>query len=361
MTGKAGTEHRKGNLQAQFEGLIFGAAVGDSVGLPAEGLSPETIQKLGWGAWKHRLCFSRGVFSDDTEHLFLVGQSILEARGDGTRFAICLARRLRWWLSALPPGTGLGTARALVKSWMGWSPQNSGVYSAGNGPAMRAGLIGCIFQADDASVKEWIAHSTLITHSDPRAYRGALAIAQVASMIANQQTIDLDRLIPLESDDEWRDCIHRIKQAVSEGWTLHQFAKEIGCEHGISGYIYHTVPVAIFAILIHRHTSFEECLESVWSLGGDVDTVGAVTGALAGLHFGKNSIPMEWLKGISDWPLSLATLQRLCAALAAGSKPVKWAWPLLPFRNLIVLMIVLSHGFSRLIPVSLRRRLKNCV
>ncbi|MBT64112.1 MAG: hypothetical protein CML13_12970 [Puniceicoccaceae bacterium] len=50
-------------------GLVWGTAVGDSLGLPAEGISPLTIKKLGWhDNWKHRFVCGKGMLSDDTEH-----------------------------------------------------------------------------------------------------------------------------------------------------------------------------------------------------------------------------------------------------------------------------------------------------
>ncbi|MFT7514727.1 MAG: ADP-ribosyl-[dinitrogen reductase] hydrolase, partial [Candidatus Omnitrophota bacterium] len=36
-------------------GILLGTAVGDSLGLPAEGLSRARIRALGWHPWRHRL------------------------------------------------------------------------------------------------------------------------------------------------------------------------------------------------------------------------------------------------------------------------------------------------------------------
>jgi len=92
-----------------------------------------------------RLAFGRGIVSDDTEHAFLVGQSLLVASGDVAAFRRALAGRLRWWFLGLPAGVGLATARACVKLCLGISPERSGVYSAGNGPAIRSASIGAYF------------------------------------------------------------------------------------------------------------------------------------------------------------------------------------------------------------------------
>ncbi|HEX7653546.1 MAG TPA: ADP-ribosylglycohydrolase family protein, partial [Verrucomicrobiae bacterium] len=64
-------------LSEALRGVLIGTAVGDSLGLPAEGLSRKTIQKRWGGGWRQRLIFGRGMISDDTEHACFVAQSLL--------------------------------------------------------------------------------------------------------------------------------------------------------------------------------------------------------------------------------------------------------------------------------------------
>ena len=78
-------------MREYFTGLLLGAAVGDALGLPAEGLSPGRKRALFGRGWRHRFALGRGMLSDDTEHTFFVAQALLTHPGD-------LARR-----RALPP------------------------------------------------------------------------------------------------------------------------------------------------------------------------------------------------------------------------------------------------------------------
>ena len=89
-----------------LEGVMIGTAVGDSLGLPAEGLSPQRIAKNGWSKWKQRLIFGKGMISDDTEHTLFVAQAILSHPNDAEKFQRALASKLKWWLASLPAGTG---------------------------------------------------------------------------------------------------------------------------------------------------------------------------------------------------------------------------------------------------------------
>src|SRR6516165_7795246 len=130
-------------------GVILGTAAGDALGLPREGLSARRARAL-WGGppLRHRFVFGRGMTSDDTEHTCLVGQALLRAPNDADLFGRWLARGLRWWFLGLPAGIGRATLRACLKLWLGFPPRRSGVWSAGNGPAMRSALLGVCLGGD---------------------------------------------------------------------------------------------------------------------------------------------------------------------------------------------------------------------
>ena len=103
-------------IQERTLGLLLGGAVGDAIGLPAEGLSAERIARRWPGEMKHRFVFGRGMISDDTEHAVMTAQALIVAAGHVENFRRCLAWKLRWWFLGLPAGVGLATARACVRS-----------------------------------------------------------------------------------------------------------------------------------------------------------------------------------------------------------------------------------------------------
>ncbi len=173
----------------RITGLLLGTAVGDSLGLPREGLSGQRAARLYGGPLRQRLVLGRGMLSDDTEHACMTAQALLTAGDDPVRFARALAWKLRWWLLALPAAVGWGTLRAIVRSWIGFSPSRSGVQSAGNGAAMRAPIIGAWLDDPDR-VTAFVDASTRITHRDPRAGAGSLAIALAAHHAVRADKID---------------------------------------------------------------------------------------------------------------------------------------------------------------------------
>jgi len=157
-------------------------AVGDALGLPLEGLTPQRARKI-FGEinadFSMHLCFGRGLVSDDTEHALLTLQAFVATQGDAANFEKELARRMKKWFCLLPPGTGMVTAKSCLKLLVGIAPSRAGVFSAGNGPAMRAPILG-VLAASETQLQQLIRVSTRLTHTDPKAEIGALAIAFAA-------------------------------------------------------------------------------------------------------------------------------------------------------------------------------------
>ena len=162
----------------RLAGCLLGTAVGDAVGLPRENLSPRRAAKLFPGPVRHGLlpwppAGGGGMISDDAEHTLLSALALIEEPRDPGRFARALARRLRWWLTGGPAGAGRATLRACGKLYLGVPPHRSGVNSAGNGPVMRAAVLGCVFADDPDRRRAFVEVSARLTHTDPRAVAGA--------------------------------------------------------------------------------------------------------------------------------------------------------------------------------------------
>lgn len=359
----------KKNIEDKIAGLIFGTAVGDSIGLPAEGFSADKIKNLSWQDWRHRFFMNKGMLSDDTEHTVMVSQALI-ATHDLIDFTKVLKHKFRWWLLGLPPAIGFGTLRAILKMWI-FPWMSTGVNSAGNGPAMRSGVIGAFFSDDKVKMSEYVRASTNLTHRDTRAYHGSLAIAYAVSFAIKDDIGRLDRdafFLELQSgdlgfDEEWLKLVDKMKNAIDKNMSVSDFALSLGLSKGISGYIYHTVPMAIYAWVRH-YGNYRLSLESVLNCGGDTDTTGAIVGCLAGTVVGLKGIPENWVRNILDWPISKSFLQKTASELSAkvnGSefKAVNYFWPATPLRNLFFLLIIFKHLFLRALPVRLRKSLKS--
>jgi ADP-ribosyl-[dinitrogen reductase] hydrolase len=347
-------------------GTILGTAVGDSIGLPREGLSARRARAL-WGAppLRQRFFFGWGMTSDDTEHTCLLAQALLRQPDDPDRFARALAWGLRGWLAGLPAGIGKATLKSCLKLWLGFPPAKSGVWSAGNGPAMRSALLGVCLGAEPERLRSFVGASSRLTHTDPRAERGALLVALAAHHGAVRGPAGVDgEAFFHEAAAGLPDIDAKLAgllQQMQEYWRrrvpLVDLATAMGQVRGVSGYIYHTAPLCLYAWLLWP-SDFRQAVEEVVSLGGDADTTGAITGAIAGATTGASGIPPEWL-ALLEWPRSVSWMRALAGRLAEtfpatgpGGRPgpLRLFWPGLLPRNLFFLAVVLGHLLRRLLP-----------
>jgi poly(ADP-ribose) glycohydrolase ARH3 len=65
--------------------------------------------------------------------------------------------------------------------------------------------------------------------------------------------------------------------------------------HGIEAF--NSVPTAIYSFLRHSR-SFQDAVLYAVNLGGDADTIGAMTGAISGAYHGIEAIPERWRNGL---------------------------------------------------------------
>jgi ADP-ribosylglycohydrolase len=257
----------------------------------------------------------------------------------------------------------------LVRLWIGLAPERSGVRSAGNGPAMRSALLGVVFADDPARLAAFVQASTTLTHRDDRACAGALAVACAAACgragapreparalaalrarIAQASGGEPDPLAPV---------LAAMDDALARDLDVGAYAASLGCDRAVTGFVMHTVPVAVYAWLRHRD-DFRRAITEVVRCGGDTDSVAAIVGAIVGAGLGADAIPASWLARTLELPGTLARLRGLARALArkaeapcepppglaARLQEAAW-WPAMFVRNLVM--------FCLLIAVLLRR------
>lgn len=349
--------------QDRIDGLFVGLAVGDSIGLATEGLRPSRIRSRGWGeAIKHRFLPGRGMWSDDTEHAIMLAQSLLKSSGNERDFIRSFAWELRWWILGMPAGCGMATAKAVIKLWLGWPADRSGVFSAGNGPVMRTPVVAAMFPYDPELRLNFVRLHTKMTHSDPRAEISAIVITELCALMLEAKTkpglaqiIELMELANQKCangmDDEWSFITGAFKHSFEQSLDLTKFfiALNVDPEKGVSGYAYHTVPAVLYAGL-RNSWDYESTLTELIRAGGDTDTVAAIAGAVCGAYGGLASIPSSWQKGVSEWPVSISDLLKLSRAIPCKHPTrIRAYWsPFLILRNLFFLSICLIHGFLRL-------------
>lgn len=138
--------------------------------------------------------------------------------------------------------------------------------SFGNGAAMRVSPAG--FAASDVADAARLAETiTAVTHNHEEGIKGGKATA-VAIVMARQGSLK----------SEIRERI------VAEYYPLDFRIDDIRATYCFNETCQETVPQAIMCFL--ESTSFEDAIRTAISLGGDSDTIGAITGAIAEAYYG---------------------------------------------------------------------------
>jgi ADP-ribosyl-[dinitrogen reductase] hydrolase len=129
----------------------------------------------------------------------------------------------------------------------------------------------------------------------------------------------------------------------------------LGLAKGVSGYVYHTVPVAIHAWLSNQK-DFSKAITQIIECGGDADSTAAIVGGIVGARVGKEGIPKDFLENLFEWPRSRKWLENLAIELSNSlnstqpRKAIKLPFYQVLLRNIFFIAIILLHGLRRLFP-----------
>ncbi|GAB4149991.1 MAG: hypothetical protein Tsb009_24600 [Planctomycetaceae bacterium] len=224
---------------------------------------------------------------------------------------------------------------------------------------MRAAILGAFFD-DMKKIEEYSRISTQMTHTDPKAEYGALTIALAAYMSKNHiadgsQFLDVMKPLLGQSGEELFDLLKAAVRSVEQNQSTLNFAVELGLGSGVSGYVYHTVPIVVHAWLSHP-SDYPSAVTAVIECGGDADTTAAIAGGIVGARVGKTGIPKEWLTNIFEWPRSVSWMEKLANQLGScfiskkNERPIGVFPGLTLIRNLFFLVVVFLHVFRRVLP-----------
>jgi ADP-ribosyl-[dinitrogen reductase] hydrolase len=335
------------NREDIIVGTLLGTALGDALGLPCEGMRPKVIERRFGRVDRFHMLGRTGFVSDDTEQSALVAQSLL--KGDDVESSVKAFRRsLLGWFLRLPWGIGLGTLRSCIK--IALALKKSGVFSAGNGAAMRSAVIGAHFSDDREKRIAYADALAQVTHSDPRAVEGARFVSELAAHCVTADA-SADRRALVQGS---LDVVHEpsLAEGLTEAIRLAESqvsVREAGSKIGTSGFVLHSVAFAVFAFIRFGNDVLDALTETI-SVGGDTDTTGAIVGGWLGALHGAEALPGHLIGAIQDGPFGPTHLRRLGTALARGERAPSYSALYALVRNLALYPVVLAHGFRRIVP-----------
>ena len=256
----------------KVKGALYGVAVGDALGAPVEFMSPEHIRNVhkvlkemvggGYLKWKP------GEVTDDTQMTLCVARGIL--KNPDSPFQDIGKEFIRW-LDTDPADVGkacriaISNAKQNGENWASAAQiaeMASGMPVEGNGALMRTIYTPLIYGFKHTEYTKQIAR---LTHTGPESTRICCEYADLVCRIVNGE----------------RYVIKAQKGYIEP-----------------TGYVVNTYECALQSVKGTR--TFENALISAVNRGGDADTIGAVTGGLAGAISGFSKIPKRWIDAMDD-------------------------------------------------------------
>jgi ADP-ribosylglycohydrolase len=306
----------------RFTGSILGTMVGDALGAgvefwPCEDLN-DTLDRIAMGTptqedtlYAHVIgMLVRPVppgtahYSDDSQMTLGVAESLtVVGYVDPAQMAQCFAQNYS-------PSRGYGMAAAgvleQIRAGAVWNEPAQKVFngegSFGNGAAMRVAPVGLFFHDQDGkAIAESARLQSLPTHTHILGIEGAIwqAIAVATATKCDPHdfapTDFLDAIRPHVTAPIYHEKLDEIARLLVREPQPCAVAAILGT--GIEAQ--EAVPAALFSFLSHWD-SFADAVLYAIRLGGDTDTIGAMTGAISGAFHGASAIPQNWLDGLED-------------------------------------------------------------
>lgn len=239
---------------------MIGAIIGDIAGSVYEWHNIKTKE---FPFFRDDCCFT-----DDTVMTVAVAEALLNG-GGGRNLVRSMKKYGRQY-----PDAGYGGR------FMAWlqSDRSEPYNSWGNGSAMRVSPVGFFVPLDEdaEAVRTLAAQSAAVTHNHPEGIKGAQAIAEAIWFLRRRRREGAD---PAQSRDALRGYLSerydydlsRTLDAIRPGYRF-----DVSCQG--------SVPEAIIAFL--ESTGFEDAVRNAISIGGDSDTIAAITGGIAEAAYG---------------------------------------------------------------------------
>ncbi len=297
------------DLQSQFRGSMVGLAVGDAMGMPVEGMSPQQIAEI-YGRVENYLPspvgdFDAGEWTDDTEQAVILAESIAET--------VYLSpedfseRLKKWGVESMNPRIGPTTRKAIYRLSQGAEWRNSGVFSDTCGAAMRVAPVGLVYHFNPDLVERYAAISAMVTHKGDAAIAGSVAVAVAIACIlldfedeevaeeAARRAGKYDELLADKVRYAYRIAGERVDKAIAE----------LG--NSISSY--DAVPFAFYCYFSAEN--FGDAVVTAVNSGGDADSTAAISGCLMGARVGLDGIEKRFLDGLKDVEYLIDVADRL--------------------------------------------------
>ncbi len=286
---------------------IYGGIVGDALGAPYENLNyPEMIRNPATGMKDlDRLSQPMGTWTDDTS----LTLALLDSLSKGVIYGDIMDKFLLWLYEGAftPQGESFDVGRTIRKALEhyrdGVNPTDCGgrsVRDNGNGSLMRIMPLLLYINTKNLSPAdslELINNVSALTH----AHRYSTASCNIYNFIVQMILDEKDKYTfqeilsrAIKKSREYYDP--RLYSCFRRLYNKNFFKIPVITSN--NGYVVDTLEIALYCC--YHTTNYKDAILKTVNIGGDTDTNCVIAGQLAGLYYGFDSIPPEWITAIQN-------------------------------------------------------------
>jgi ADP-ribosylglycohydrolase len=283
-------------VKSRCLGAFVGLAIGDALGAPVEfrrrGMfTPVTGMRAG-GTFG----LPSGAWTDDTAMALCLADSLLH----NPEFDVVdlLERFCDWMLTGTNTSTGksIGIGQNTLRTLGNYrrtgetTAIKGGKRSDGNGAIMRLAAVPCMHWQNVEKARSIAIAQSQCTHHSPLSEGCCDLMTFILCQLISGKI--WEQILPYPNKNNW---LEEVSLLSSCNWR-DKSEEEVQS----TGYVIHTLEAALWCV--DTTNSFQDAVLRAVNLGEDADTVGAVTGQIAGARYGIESIPDEWLSELVDQP-----------------------------------------------------------
>lgn len=270
----------KNNLAAQkiklLRDAIYGVAIGDSLGCPVQFKNRDTFPYVREMLYCDSFHKKPGTWTDDTSLTLALCDSIRKRKKVDTRD---IQKRFKKWLFCgkyTQDGKAFDVGKTCYRAIRNGKGIND--YKAnGNGSLMRILPLAFLENITDQEITE----VSSITHAHSISCEACKIYIHIAKDLLDGKSIH-------------ESIKMNAPKTYSIFTSLNSLENRQREEIKSTGFVVDTLEAALWSLL--KTNSFRDAVETAVNLGGDADTIGAVTGGLAGIIYGIENIPKEWIE-----------------------------------------------------------------
>ena len=293
---------------------LLGVAIGDAVGVPYEFTSREEMQAnpatdmIGHGTYNQ----PKGTWSDDSSLTFCLAESLV----GGYNLKDMSERFIKWvdeayWTAhnqvfdiGITTSIAISRLRVIIDESNLEELERQKDYGNerdnGNGSLMR--IIPLLFYIKGKPIKEQfniVWEVSALTHRHIRAAMSCMIYLNLAEkLLEGKDKVDAYKEMRVDIAKLWDAIDFPEKERKPFEKVIHNDIRDTGIDDlKTGGYVIEVLESSIWFFL--NKDSYNDTILSIINLGHDTDTSAAIAGGLAGLYYGREEMPEEWVAHIA--------------------------------------------------------------